>query len=216
MLRFLALFSILLAGACSSCASISTRPVEYATTAAAIRDHASVRIVAECPDGRVKWGSGVAVSQRHILTAAHVTECESSEAFSFTIIMYDGTTVHMLLDERAGGNVDTALLVVDGMSAPFKTFARVGAPPKRDDRLCYTGGDYIDIRLSHCGPYAAFKLQGEWLDVVATHGAPGNSGAGVFNEWGELVGILYAGSFKEGRDHWICFEAARKWRHLIP
>ena len=216
-MRLVALFCVLLTAACSSCAGVSTRPVEYASVAAAIRDRSSVRIIAECADGRTKLGSGVAVSSRHILTADHVTWCDEAEAFGYTVVLFDGSTATMILDRRAGSGVDTALLVAAGFEHPFRTWASVGAAPRKDDQLCYTAGDgHLAVRTTHCGPYTSFTAGGEVLDVVAVHGAPGNSGAGIFNEFGELVGILYAGAFRPGYDYWIAYEAARKWRHLIP
>ena len=212
-MRFLFLTLALLAS-CSSCAAVDVVDTGYASRAIEAQDRASVRIFVECGDGRAKLGSGVIVSPTQVMTADHVAKCGDQDAALFTVFDRDGGAHEMLVDRHAGHDVDVARLVLSTSEPAFRSWARVGAAPRFGDRLCWIGGDALPVRVQHCGPYTPLKLDGVLFDVVSEHGAHGNSGSGVFNEWGELVGIMVAVSATD--EHWSVFEPLAKFRHLIP
>lgn len=213
-MRYLFLTLALLAGACSACAAVDVIDTGYATRALEAQDRASVRIFVECGDGRAKLGSGVVVSPTLVLTADHVTLCDGNEAALFTVFDRDGGAHEAVVDRHAGAGVDVARLVLTQDATTFRSWARIGAPPRFGDPLCWIGGDSLPIRAQHCGPFTPFKIGSEVIPVISAHGAHGNSGSGVFNEWGELVGIMVAVSATD--EHWSVFEPLSGFRHLVP
>ena len=95
----------------SSCRHHPTVRVPYDTAAARERLYSStVRLAVQCIDGSGGWGSGVAVSTRHVLTARHVIDgCGEAGPWIITASPYGRPlTVEMVVDKIArGGRGDT-------------------------------------------------------------------------------------------------------------
>lgn len=189
----------------------------YHSLGARITMESSMRIVVECTGEWEGFGSAVAVSSRHALTARHVvTICEGAR---FLALLPDGRAVWMVEDMRAArGDLDAARLVVDGSDEPFKVWATTRArDPKLGETVCsYTGGgpDKFEAILAvlaggpmtlaiweepfvyKCGGVARYSPGAENGLAVKLGGGSvgGNSGSGIFDADGYLVALLVEGT----------------------
>ena len=141
-------------------------------------------------------GSGVIISaDGYIITNNHVIE----DASSITVTLRDGTSYPATLvgtDEQG----DIAVVKIDaaglkpatiGSSSDLKvgeTVVAVGTP------LGQLGGTVTDGIISALD--RQIDLEGQTMTLLQTNAAinPGNSGGGLFNEYGELIGIVVAKS----------------------
>lgn len=154
-----------------------------------------------CADGDYSGGTGVRVGGNTILTAAHVVSCVPMIIMVATL---DGHASMATVDGRMTADVAR-------LSAPYLdpvAPARIGTHAL-GDRLCILsalpefgrrcGDSWPDFKDSVVGAIH--------IDAVAEHG---NSGGGVWNERGELVGILVHLRYCQGTDEngQICTGAA--------
>ncbi len=132
-------------------------------------------------------GSGVVVSERHILTADHVVACPVIPVVH--VRLGSGRVVRAVVTEE-DPDADVARLEI----AYADNFGLGIAPPAlaapRDvaagDRLCAHAGGRVACGY-YDGPASGFGVYG-------THTGPGWSGAGVYTADGRLVGLVIAGS----------------------
>jgi S1-C subfamily serine protease len=159
----------------------------------------AVTVQAFCADGG-GTGSGVIVGPRHVLTAWHVARMACPTTYEAEIHTPAGETRRARL-VGADRDADLALLELDrpvAFSVPT-----VGPPPAIDDRVCMQANyPYAIRRCGLVGRYhtdaelrAASKKDpryppdaGDMSHDVTTE--PGNSGAGVYDRQGRLVGIV--------------------------
>ena len=132
--------------------------------------------------------SAVMIAPERALTAAHCLGMDSP-------VMTVGETDYPVLEGYAAGPRDVAILIVPGAPCPCATVAETqaveGAP------VTTVGYPFGVIRMVTYG-----ELQGHIVDpsdgqeyiVVTTLGAPGNSGGGVFDANGDLIGIVSKGA----------------------
>ncbi len=154
---------------------------------------AAVEITALCllPDGRqVAWfGSGVIVDATHILTAGHVAETEGLSCV-FTAELSNGKT-HLVrpLHVLASSETDLASMEIVSFVETFPAQpVRYGPVPAPGEKVC-TATAY-PRREYKCGQVMRSKgsQPGDIrIDFVVE---PGNSGSALYNERGELVGIV--------------------------
>lgn len=178
----LSMFVVLAPGCCAGLRAVqedSRTPDGQAMTA--------VEVVSACPvqDGRlvVSFGSGVIVSPRVALTAAHVVRC-NGDTHAAIVVRYPGGEVKaraVLLDLDG----DVARLELAG---PLRVEpARIGPPPDIDDRVCLVAS--VPARGRRCGVVERYAAPpGNVRHDALT--LPGNSGSGVYDEAGRLVGIV--------------------------
>jgi S1-C subfamily serine protease len=124
-----------------------------------------------------RHGSGVLIDGRHVLTALHVVDCPILPAV--TVYLEDGTPFFMNV-VREDRDRDLALLEV----ASQGNISNRVAPPTLglpEGRLCSQAA--WPYRMSRCGEFDS--PDGFWTASVR-----GNSGAGVYDEFGALVGIV--------------------------
>jgi S1-C subfamily serine protease len=164
---------------------------------------AAVRIDVVCiteKGGYMAGGSGVIVDSRHVLTAAHVAADDGFCAFDVTA--FDGSRRSMYVKTRLPG-VDLASLEISTGVEPF-TLPDMAFGPRPDigERVCAATAL---PRFSHkCGEVEPYeKPPGDIsLMMIVDHG---NSGSGLYDERGQLIGIVIAlvqcsnGQYCEGR-----------------
>lgn len=158
-----------------------------AATAAPVyeRVHAAT-LRLEVPDGIC---SGTAVGKRWILSASH---CFTGTAPK--TILANGETCEVRAIEHDGQ--DHALVRLGGCE--FSVSAEVGKAPGVGDAIFYYGnpGPFRDmLRFGRVAGYQDNAMPGmgraQFLDIPGTFG---DSGAGVFNEAGQLVGVISIGN----------------------
>ena len=137
-------------------------------------------------DGR-SLCSAVMIAPERALTAAH---CLNMEAPYVTI----GGYKYPVLEGYAASPRDVAILIIPGAPCPC---ARVSDTPlKVGDFIAVVG---YPLGLAQVVTYGEFqariidKEDGQEYLMVTALGAPGNSGGGLFNEYGDLVGIVVSG-----------------------
>jgi hypothetical protein len=125
-------------------------------------------------------GTGVVISERHILTAAHVVACPTIP--QVTAYLSDGRRfmVDVIRDDAAfGDGADIAELE----SASAENFGLHLAPPALGYPIAGHALAFIGV---HRGVGAYFD-HGIVRDMKSY---PGDSGAGVYDEYGQLVGLV--------------------------
>lgn len=191
------LFGVLLN--CSGCgASMPPVPPELRNTPA--QASAAVLISRSCNmvDPFEQWGdnlklmpdalgSGVIVDERHVLTAYHVVECPVIPAV--VIQLEDGRTRHVFVqrEERTG---DLALLTLVsaqdfdlGLTRPIIT----PAPPVGEPVCAAVASPAREWNCGNVTAHDDTPANDIAHDAQTRHG---NSGAGVYDSHGDLVGIV--------------------------
>lgn len=134
------------------------------------------------------WGSGVFVAPNIIVTAAHVAECDPTY-----IELNDGTTAD-IVEIFISDKYDVAFVRVDLVH----DYLPLGEAVKLGD-VVYHVGTPLDAAWFNClfqGIVSKTDIDWAiWTDgiVVDAFGAHGCSGGGVFNEKGQVVGIMVGG-----------------------
>jgi trypsin-like peptidase len=167
----------------------------------------SVRIVATCEDGKY-LGSGIIINSNTILTAQHVTICDEfgTPATEVVVVDYLGNEFKVV-NETAKDGIDVTKLSVK--DAPFKYWAQISKQlPRIGATVCWYGGDgFIESRgYKKCGFYEGHRVineaEYEWMSGKPS---PGNSGSGILDEHGQLIGILNVGSWHPAYDQIMGF-----------
>lgn len=166
-----------------------TTPKEVAAPRLSIssQDSTAVVVVATCPIDdetvRIGYGSGVVVGARAVLTALHVLHCPLQPGAQYMVMSAGGGE----LKARAtlvSVDGDVARLEVDGLSA---SSVRFGPRPKIGDVICFMAA--APKRQRMCGVVQDYEdPPGDVLHSAIT--IPGNSGSGVYDKQGRLVGIV--------------------------
>lgn len=160
----------------------------YATT---------VRITVQCPDGSGGWGSGVAVSPRHVLTARHVVDGCDGEIWMLTATPYGRSITVEMVPDLISETTDAARLVVVGTSKPFMRYARAAALPVPDGAMVCASVFDPGFFLYQCGYLVGVF---DSMMVLGFRIVGGNSGGPVFAD-GRLVGLVVARSIHPDRQH---------------
>ncbi len=156
----------------------------------------TVHVIVWCVDDSEKpkiglelgYGSGVMIDEVTVLTAVHVVSCGEHGVPAIRIAFDDGVTVNVGID------VETALDVARlHLLQPVRYVrpALIGYPPHAGASVCHSNA--YPERNRMCGHVLAYygfddKTSGNMLHDART--VPGNSGAGMYDEDGALVGIV--------------------------
>ena len=184
MFASLLLFAAVIMATCGACASA----VRYRSSKVFdAQSRAAVKVLSVCTiDGakpRIALGSGVIVSSGYVMTAYHVVVCDGP--VDIVVSLPDNTVIEATL---VGRNVtdDLARLQLD-TDVPYPTL-RIGPPPRVGSRVCTAAA--VPDRTRRCGDVQ--RVTGKAPGNIQHDGItePGNSGSGLYDDQGRLVGIV--------------------------
>ena len=144
----------------------------------------TVRVQAEQPDGSISIGSGVVLPGQRVATACHVVAGAKALKASYQYVASPATVL------RRDDWRDMCVLSVPGLAAPAAKIARAGDLKPGDRLLGFNGAYGVDVRLLVGALDKTFTMDGAPVMQVSVPFAIGDSGGGLFNVAGELVGIL--------------------------
>jgi S1-C subfamily serine protease len=137
---------------------------------------------------QIKGGSGVLVTDRRVVTASHVVTCHGETGVY--VEFPGGVTV---LARVAVLDLEDDLAVL-ALTQPVVSYysAVIGPRPDEGDRICFAAG--APKRVRRCGVVTGYRddddsnVKGD-VETDAEIRA-GNSGSGVYDDAGRLVGIV--------------------------
>jgi S1-C subfamily serine protease len=132
--------------------------------------------------------SVVMIAPERALTAAH---CLGMASPVVTIDGYD----YVVTEGYAASPRDIAVLIIPGAPCPCAQVSDI--PAVEGDWVAAVGYPYGIARVVTYGEVQGrivFEEDGQEYLLVTALGAPGNSGGGLFNEHGELIGIVSKGA----------------------
>lgn len=136
--------------------------------------------------------SGVVVSKGLVLTAGHCVIANEEDNATLPLFVVRDGWVYPTKVVKVDYQKDIALIAadIDCPCAPVSQFK-----PVADEKLYVVGYPYgreiNNTQIVTEGHYQGQMKNGDYITTVPA--APGNSGGGLFNQYGELVGILVAG-----------------------
>lgn len=138
-----------------------------------------------CSDGSMKAGSGVLIGPDRLLTASHVVACGDGDPMLIIVELHGASTLAGVEVMSTGADI-ARLQTLDKL----EFFAvLIGPKPEIGDTVCVAAGAPLG-RTRRCGPVERFDADASGDIVHAVVTEPGNSGAGVYDAEGRLVGIL--------------------------
>ncbi len=144
----------------------------------------TVRVQAEQADGSISVGSGVALPGERVATACHVIAGAKALKASYQYVARPATML------RQDTGRDLCVLSVPGLTAPAAVVARSNDLKPGDRLLAFNGAFGVDVRLLVGAATKLHPLDGAPVIETSVPFAIGDSGGGLFNAAGELVGIL--------------------------
>jgi hypothetical protein len=173
--------AVLVLSVVAGCATIQhIDPVERSTVTQA-RAAVELRVVCggDDPLSSRGVGSGVIISDMHVLTAAHVVECPYIPRIYATLS--NGVRMWMAV-EREDRDADVARLVIHSDQLFHHAVKPPALRPARGAQSYCAEAGY-PTRERKCGnAYSS--------TVMGFESVPGNSGSGVYDELGNLSGIV--------------------------
>lgn len=132
--------------------------------------------------------SAVMIAPERALTAAHCLNMTSP------VLTIEGVD-YPITEGYAASPRDLAILFVPGAPCPCAVVSLY--PSEEGDALLAVGYPYGLARVVTYGEFQArivLEEDGQEYILTTTLGAPGNSGGGLFNDRGELIGITVKGA----------------------
>lgn len=161
---------------------ICVTPVHAQGIATAIQT--TMRVLATQADGSISVGSGVVLPGERVVTACHVIEGAKAVQASYK---YVASAASVLQRDRAR---DLCVLSVPGLTAPAAVIARSNDLKPGDRLLAFNGAFGVDVRLLVGDVTTLHPMDGAPVIETSVPFTIGDSGGGLFNAAGELVGIL--------------------------
>ena len=175
----------------SSCATGYVRKPPTTKTIAANSLEATVAIVALCEDGSTSIGSGTMVSPTHVATAAHVVMCGDENTENperLVVVTKDEQLVDItktIILKHQGQPVDAALAT---LASPVGTPIPIATKGVDVGETVFVHSKAP--RYNFTSAYVQYQSYGPAVVGIDTAMFPGNSGSGVYNQFGELVGVV--------------------------
>ncbi|HEY9193561.1 MAG TPA: serine protease [Methyloversatilis sp.] len=144
----------------------------------------TVRVLATQADGAVSVGSGVMLPGERVATACHVIGNAQTLRVSYQYVASAATVL------RRDNWRDLCVLSVPGMQAPPAVIARSTDLKPGDRLLAFNGAFGVDVRLLVGDVTGLHPMDGATVIETSVPFSIGDSGGGLFNEAGELVGLL--------------------------
>jgi hypothetical protein len=198
----------IVAGVVLSCAG---RLDIYDSKLARVVYEAVVQVLTACANGQGQVGAGVAITDKHVLTARHLLRCGKDGTVEPVKILTrhqsSGQISEVVVDEDGKG-IDISRLVVVQGRRPFKTFAPISYElPKIGAKVSIISGAHVR----------------KWGDVVHSDASivagiavvRGNSGSPMYNTRGQLIGIVVGGNLKPHEEKLLQAVSSRAWRSLV-
>lgn len=164
-------------------------------------------IIAMCSDGSGQMGTGIVAAPNKVITAKHVITCGPEKSLTSVVVLkgkerYDATV------ENASANFDVALL--DVQKANFTYYAPfTKRVPTQGEQVC----TITNQKIKKCGLVVDSD---ENSMVFNIHGVHGNSGSPVFNEQGEVVGVLIRATMDYSIDELTMSVNTSAFSELLP
>lgn len=159
------------------------------------QDARAVSVIAVCPDGTPRAGSGVLVTSTSVLTALHVVNCAPSPTFDVADDYLAPAFVQVsTADGRLRAATPRAIFVERdvarlGLAEPLPVAPATISPVVVGEEVCLAPAR--PTRTRRCG-----AVDATWSDsrrgANVRHGAltiPGNSGGGIYDGRGRLVAL---------------------------
>jgi hypothetical protein len=198
----------------------------------------SYRVLVKCDlseqPTKLLTGSAVAVAPRYALTARHVVEaayeraevvCGGRDMFKIVLVNPAGREMEAVLDAfpkdpdwENHAWADMARLVLVG-AHEFPHYVPLAKNlPNLGDQVCAYTGSVIGMAGMESWAYKCVYVSRVGSLDVAFGGkcAPGNSGGGLLNANGELVGLIIEGYMYPDQEFWLRGPNARALRELVP
>lgn len=144
----------------------------------------TVRVLATQTGGAVSVGSGVMLPGERVATACHVIDGAQELRVSYQYVARAATVL------RRDSWRDLCVLSVPGMRAPAAVIARSSDLKPGDRLLAFNGAFGVDVRLLVGDVTGLHPMDGAPVIETSVPFSIGDSGGGLFNEAGELVGLL--------------------------
>lgn len=165
-------------------------------------------IIVMCNDGGGQMGTGIVAAPNKVITAKHVVTCGGEGRSVASVVVLKGKERYDATIEKTSENFDVALLDVQKSDfvyyAPFTK--RV---PTQGEQVC----TITNQKVKKCGLVVDSD---ENSMVFNIHGVHGNSGSPVFNEQGEVVGVLIRATMDYSIDELTMSVNTSAFSELLP
>lgn len=165
-------------------------------------------------------GTGVAIDKEHVLTAKHVVTCDMKDpehpdkiitAPAMYILIYTRHEEKLMavIEKYSDDNIDAVKLYVSGY---LDTWAPVNADKvKIGENLCAVTAIG---QVKKCGYVFDIPLSSKKL-LLGLRALHGDSGSPLYNEKGEVVGLVTMLNWSENNEDWLIGVSSFAWKSLL-